>query len=871
LPAQSDSETITIIVNEVNAAPVLGAIGNTTVNEGTVLSFTASATDPDTPAQRLTFSLDGTPPAGTSIDSATGAFSWTPSESQGPSTNSITIRVTDSGLPAQSDSKTFSIAVNEVNAAPVLGAIGSKTVREGTLLSFQVNATDSDTPPQTLSFSLDAGAPVGATIDPNTGLFNWRPSESDGPGTPNVTIRVTDNGSPARDDFETIVIAVTETNTPPLLGPIGNKTIDEGSQLTFTATASDPDTPGQTLTFSLGGGAPAGASIHPTTGVFAWTPAEVQGPNTNSVTIRVTDNGSPAQSDSKTISIVVNEVNAAPVLAAIGDKSVNEGSALSFTATATDLDLPSQTLTFSLEAGAPSGASIHPTTGAFSWTPTEAQGPGTNSVTIRVTDNGSPAQSDSETIRIVVNEVNAAPVLAAIGNKAINEGSMLSFTASATDPDLPSQTLTFSLEAGAPSGASIHPTTGAFSWTPTEAQGPSTNPVTIRVTDNGSPAQSDFETINIVVNEVNVAPVLAPIGNKTVKEGTLLSFQANATDSDSPTQTLIFSLDAGAPAGAGINPNSGVFTWTPTGAQGPSTNNVIIRVRDNGSPLLDDFENIAITVTETNTPPLLAPIGNKTIDEGSELAFTASASDSDTPAQSLTYSLGGSVPAGASIHPSTGLFSWTPAETQGPGTNSLTVIVTDNGSPAASASETISIVVTEVNAAPVLAAIGNKSVNEGSTLNLTATASDGDLPRQTLTFSLDAGAPGAASIDPTTGAFSWTPTEAQGPSTNAVTIRVTDNGSPARSDSETISIIVTETNAVPVLTAVAVVNGLITLRWTSTPQRRYQIQYTRDFGISWNNVGPEIMANDVTTSYTAEIGAVWYWGFSQFYRVMQLE
>jgi hypothetical protein len=91
----------------------------------------------------------------------------------------------------------------------------------------------------------------------------------------------------------------------------------------------------QPLTFSLDAGAPAGASINPSTGVFAWIPAETDGGTTKTVSIRVTDNGSPAQSDSETITITVDEVNAAPVLAAIGNSNVNEGETLSFTASAT--------------------------------------------------------------------------------------------------------------------------------------------------------------------------------------------------------------------------------------------------------------------------------------------------------------------------------------------------------------------------------------------------------------------------------------------------------------------------------------------------------------------------------------------------------
>src|SRR5207244_2422200 len=127
--------------------------------------------------------------------------------------------------------------------------------------------------------------------------------------------------------------------------------------------------------------------------------------------------------------------------------------------------------------------------------------------------------------------LNSPPVLAPIGNKNLNEGSTLAFTATATDTDAPPQTLTFSLDAGAPAGASIT-TAGAFTWTPLEAQGPGVYPMTIRVTDSGSPIQSDFETITVTVNEVNSAPVLTPIGDKVGDEGTLITFTASASDGD---------------------------------------------------------------------------------------------------------------------------------------------------------------------------------------------------------------------------------------------------------------------------------------------------------------------------------------------------
>ena len=77
---------------------------------------------------------------------------------------------------------------------------------------------------------------------------------------------------------EVFSILIIDVNDTPVLVPIGNQTANEGVLLTFTATATDEDT-GQPLTFSLSG-APTGASIDPSTGVFTWTPSESDGGQT---------------------------------------------------------------------------------------------------------------------------------------------------------------------------------------------------------------------------------------------------------------------------------------------------------------------------------------------------------------------------------------------------------------------------------------------------------------------------------------------------------------------------------------------------------------------------------------------------------------
>jgi hypothetical protein len=189
--------------------------------------------------------------------------------------------------------------------------------------------------------------------------------------------------------------------------------------------------------------------------------------------------------------------NHAPVLSAIADKTIDEGSALSLFAEAVDPDQPPNQLAFSL-SDPPSGAQIDSVTGRFIWTPAEAQGPSTNTITVRVTDNGTPALSDQRAFRVVVNEVNSAPVLLPITNCIIEVGNLLSFTAAATDADLPANQLLFSL-IDAPQGAAIDPVAGLFTWTPLATQAPSTNLVTVAVTDNGVPPRRAERSFQVTV------------------------------------------------------------------------------------------------------------------------------------------------------------------------------------------------------------------------------------------------------------------------------------------------------------------------------------------------------------------------------------
>ena len=793
------SGSFSVNVTEENTHPSIGAISSVTVDEGNPVSFLVSATDTDLPAQALSFSLLGAPP-GASI-SPSGEFSWTPTEAQGPGTFPMTMTATDSGPGNLSARADFTVTVNELNSAPLFPALSDQGVQEGQTLSFVASGFDSDQPAQGLTYSLQ-GAPEGAAIDPISGLFSWTPTEAQGPSQNQFTITVTDEGPGNLTVSQTLTANVFEINEAPVLDVISDQAIGTGETLTFTASGTDPDVPANTLIYSLIAG-PPGGTIDAASGLFTWTPNFTAADTTVGVTIQVADGGSPPLSATQSFTVTVTSSNKAPLITAVPDQTLDEGSPLGVAISVTDTDVPAQTITFSLAPGAPAGASID-ANGQVTWTPSEEDGPGSVTLTVQAQDNGSPPLNSSQSFSVLVNEVNVAPTLDPIGDQTILEQDTLTVSAVASDTDLPVNNLSFSLGTGDPVDASIDAATGLFTWTPTVGQGPSSNTITVVVSDGGTPNLSATQTFEVVVKPLNRAPQLHLVADQTVDEGELLSFTIAGTDADVPAQPLLYELVNG-PPGAQIDAVTGEFTWTPTEEEGPGIGEFTVQVSDSVTPPLSATSTFTVTVNEVNLPPVVESVSSEevTVNEGETVSVTVTASDPDLPANILTYSLDAGAPEGSTIDPASGVFSWTPSNAQGPSNNAITVVVTDDGTPALTVKATFTVVVNEINSPPTLLPIADQTVEEGSVLTFVAAGTDTDLPAQDLSYSLAVGSPEGASIDPLTGIFTWTPGEIQGPFTGTISVRVTDNGTPIGRASQEVNIEVAEANIAPVLEALS--------------------------------------------------------------------
>jgi hypothetical protein len=211
--------------------------------------------------------------------------------------------------------------VTRVNHAPVLVPIPDQTIRAGDSFSFQAVATDPDG--DSLIFSLDTNSPPGVVIEPYTGLVTWPSGPNAGSTTNPITIQVLDNGRPRLGAVRRFNISVAAVNTPPTLDPIPDQTVSEGHLLVITNRATDLDV-GQTLSFSLAPGAPAGAHLDAASGAVSWRPTSAQGGTTNRFSLIVQDNGLPSLSATQSFNVFVLATRSDFALQ-IGSTNLNAG------------------------------------------------------------------------------------------------------------------------------------------------------------------------------------------------------------------------------------------------------------------------------------------------------------------------------------------------------------------------------------------------------------------------------------------------------------------------------------------------------------------------------------------------------------------
>ncbi len=332
-----------------------------------------------------------------------GHMKWTPTKSDEAfhlGDHDIVVRIVD-----QRGAFTFhEFTIHVSDDPPSITSNPVTDAREGELYRYWLKTFNCQGQ-EALAITLEE-APAGMTLDPESLLISWTPSEGQA-GEHNVTILVVEPATGV-SDTQSFQITVRPGNRPPTITSIPERTATEGQLYNYDVEATDPDI-GDSVGFSMQA-APLGMSIHRGTGLISWTPFENQ-VGFQDVTVRVFDAAGLYQDQAFRVTVLA--ANHPPAFTSTPPAAGTEGEPYTYDAEATDPD-PRDVLTFALAAG-PDGMTVDAVTGLVEWTPTHLQ-VGDNVVILAVADGR--GQSATQTFTLTVADlpggavsITASPVL----------------------------------------------------------------------------------------------------------------------------------------------------------------------------------------------------------------------------------------------------------------------------------------------------------------------------------------------------------------------------------------------------------------------------------------------------------------------------
>ena len=529
----------TVVASVDNVAPTIVSINKpTAIKEGESITFSATATDPGT-KDTLTYSWNfGNNTAAVVGQNVTRTFS-----DNGNYNVTLTVTDKDGGVTTQT------VVAKVDNVAPTIVSIAkSSTIKEGESVTFSATATDPGIL-DTLTYSWNFGDSTPAVNGQNT-THTFADN-----GNYNVVLTVTDKDGGVTTQT---VVAKVDNVAPTIVSIVKPATINEGQSVAFAATASDPGIL-DTLTYSwnFGDSTPAtnGQSVNH---IF------VDNGNYN-VVLTVTDKDGAAT----TQTVVAKVDNVAPVIVSIVKPTqINEGQAVTFTATTTDAGI-NDALTYSWNFG--DGTS--PVTGQTA-TRTFADN-GNYNVVLTVTDKDGAATTQT----VVVKVDNVAPVIASLTlPQNVQAGTAAQFTATATDVGT-RDTLTYSWNFGDNTAATI----GQNSTHTFTAAG--TYNIILTVTDADGGVITQTQNITVAAPPTTGGSGIRAGGNITINGSA--DFDGNTTNRTDDTQIY---------AGKGISLNGNITLPVKRDAAGNP-------LKVNGKIALVDNEITLGTGATTTTNP----------------------------------------------------------------------------------------------------------------------------------------------------------------------------------------------------------------------------------------------------------------------------
>ncbi|WP_430456812.1 Ig-like domain-containing protein [Rheinheimera sp.] len=376
-------------VNAVVAgAPVIG-IATVTGATSASLTFTAPASNGG--AVITGYTVNSTP-ASTPVNIAAS-----PATISGLTTGqSYTFTVTATNAAGISSASAASNAVvpASLNVAPVISGSPATTATANVAYAFTPTASDADTG-TTLTFSA-SNVPAWASFSSSTGTLSGTPAETDVGSSGSIVISVSDGEASA--SLPAFSITVQTGNKAPVIGGTPATSVKAGTAYSFTPSASDADA-NDTLSFSINN-KPGWASFSTSNGSLSGTPAQTDAGTTSGIVISVSDGKVSTTLPAFNLQVIANT---APV-ATPGSSTLNEDEPASIDLGGTDAD--GDVLTVQVQSQ-PQHGTLTQSGNAWLYTPQQDYH-GADSLSFIVKD--ATQSSAPATYNLTVTPANDAPV-----------------------------------------------------------------------------------------------------------------------------------------------------------------------------------------------------------------------------------------------------------------------------------------------------------------------------------------------------------------------------------------------------------------------------------------------------------------------------
>lgn len=526
--ALNDTALVELMIEDRNEAPTVAASSKAVSEFATngMNVATMTATDPDAgQAGVLTWSIvSGNIGNAFAIDADTGVVTVQDAakiDFEQLASYAIVVRATDKGTPALAHEAMLSIAINDVNEAPII--LGqSLSIRENSLagtLAGTVTATDPDRN-QSLQWQITGGNGSSLfEINPTSGAVRLAAGATlnfEQTSQFQLEIKATDSGTPAISVTRTLSVLVSDENDAPVLSDATFALAENsaGGVVVGTVQGTDEDTV-QTLQYSLSGTDAASFTIDAGTGEVrsaAGKQFDFEGKNKFTVVVTATDNHEIPLQTSATITINLTNVNETPVLS-IADFSVPENSAAGHkpgALTAFDED-SGDVLRWSILSQSQNWVSVDELTGELrvvDGAVIDFEGNKQSVLTVRVTD--AAGASATGTVTLTASDLNDPPSAAtgSLGSFTVKANQLFSYTlpaATFSDPDVGDQLNVFATLANGfplPGWLSYNTSTRLLSGTPTANDG---GTVGVKFTAIDQGGASAVASLSVVV-DANLLP-----------------------------------------------------------------------------------------------------------------------------------------------------------------------------------------------------------------------------------------------------------------------------------------------------------------------------------------------------------------------------